>query len=181
MVALAGGADRVDTAPGAGARFTVSLPGTSELPELAWEAESPVVAGNETILLVEDDAAVRRFVRRALEAEGYLVIEAVDGEDAEACADAHHGPIQLLLTDLAMPGLDGDALAERLMRERPELDALFMTGYAIPGRPAGQPRRDVLQKPFGARTLLKTVRKAIDGVIEQTSDVAVPPPELPGP
>ncbi len=180
VVQLAGGTIRVESAPGAGSSFVIELPGTTELPEPVWEVEAPVVAGTETILLVEDDAAVRAFARRALEAEGYLVIEAVDGEDAEACADAHLGPIHLLLTDLVMPGLDGAALAERLQTGRPELSPLFMTGYAVPSLPDGRARRDVIQKPFGARTLLKRVRKALDGLIEQPSDVTTRPAGLSG-
>ncbi len=173
-----GGTVRVDSTLGVGTTFTLEIPGTREPLETVLEYEVGVATGNETVLIVEDDAAVRSFVRRALTAEGYDVIEAVDGEDAEACSDAHHGPIHLLLTDMVMPGLDGTTLAVRLREGRPETTVLYMTGYAVPEAIEGTGRRDVLRKPFGARALVARVRKALDGALDVPSDVTTRPEGL---
>ncbi|MDP2310154.1 MAG: ATP-binding protein [Pseudomonadota bacterium] len=178
VVARIGGAIRVESAPGVGTTFAFDIPGTTEPLEIVREYEGSVATGSETILVVEDDAAVRAFVRKALSVEGYDVIEAVDGEDAEACADAHHGPIHLLLTDMVMPGLDGTSLAERLREGRPEMSVLFMTGYAVPEAAEGRSRRDVLRKPFGSRALVARVRQALDGALDVPSDITTRPEGL---
>ncbi|MDP2312437.1 MAG: ATP-binding protein [Pseudomonadota bacterium] len=178
VVARVSGTIQVESAVGAGTTFTLEIPGTREPLEIVHEYEVSVATGSETVLVVEDDAAVRAFVRRALIAEGYDAIEAVDAEDAEACSDAHHGPIHLLLTDMVMPGLDGTALAERLRVGRAEMTVLYMTGYAVPEAAEGRARRDVLRKPFGARALVSRVRKALDGALESPSDVTTRPEGL---
>jgi PAS domain S-box-containing protein len=173
VVQLAGGEISVQSAVGAGTTFALALPGTSAPAEPAWEPDLPVVAGTETILLVEDEPTVRAFARRALEGKGYLVLEAVDAEEAEACADAHVGPIHLVLTDIVLPGPDGVHLAERLQSARPELRALFMTGYAAPPRAEGFSRLEVLPKPFGANVLMRRVRRVLDGGAEAVPDNVV--------
>jgi two-component system cell cycle sensor histidine kinase/response regulator CckA len=178
VVARVGGTIRVESAPGVGTSFLFEIPGTSEPLEIVREYEVDVATGSETVLVVEDDAAVRAFVRKALSADGYDVIEAVDGDDAEACADAHHGPIHLLLTDMVMPGLDGTTLAARLREGRPEMTVLFMTGYAVPEAAEGTGRRDVLRKPFGSRVLVARVRLALDGAVEAPSDITTRPEGL---
>lgn len=174
-----GGRVRVQSEPGKGSRFDLILPACGEPAESSWEASGVVRPGNETVLVVEDDAAVRAFARRALESEGYLVIDAVDAEDGEACAEAHLGPIHLLLTDLSLPGEPGRTLARRLVGARPELAVLYMTGFLT--RPDESPNneRDVLQKPFGKQTLLRRVRKVLDGLLDQPSDITDRPPGLP--
>src|SRR5690606_799677 len=85
--------------------------------------------GSETILLVEDEPAVMRLVQEILEGAGYSVLPAHDGRRALQIARAHDGPIDLLLTDVVMPGMGGAALAEKLTAERPELPVIYMSGY----------------------------------------------------
>jgi CheY-like chemotaxis protein len=171
VVTRVGGTIRLESAPGVGTTFTLEIPGTSEPLDIVRDYDLEVASGSETVLVVEDDASVRSFVRRALTAEGYDILEAVDGEDAEACADAHLGPIHLLFTDMVMPGLDGATLATRLRQARPELIVLYMTGYAAPEAGPSEGRHDVLRKPFGARMLISRVRKALDGALDQPSEV----------
>ena len=178
VVTRVGGTIRLESAPGVGTTFTLEIPGTSEPLDIVRDYDLEVASGSETVLVVEDDASVRSFVRRALTAEGYDILEAVDGEDAEACADAHLGPIHLLFTDMVMPGLDGATLATRLRQARPELIVLYMTGYAAPEAGPGAGRHDVLRKPFGARTLISRVRKALDGALDQPSEVTTRPEGL---
>ncbi|HEY6781089.1 MAG TPA: response regulator, partial [Thermoleophilaceae bacterium] len=114
----------------------------------------------ETILVVEDEDAVRRLTQRILSRAGYSVIEAVGGPAALAAWKAHPGEIDLLLTDVVMPGMSGKELADQL-----GVVPVFMSGYTDDvvlrhGVAAGQPR--LVQKPFDAATLLAAVRAALD-------------------
>jgi two-component system, cell cycle sensor histidine kinase and response regulator CckA len=104
-----------------------------------------------TVLLVEDQENVRRFLRAVLAKSGYRVVEAVNGSDALAVAGEFIGTIDLLVTDLIMPVMNGQELAERLKMDRPEARILFMSGYAkesIGGRGIDMPGLVYLQKPF---------------------------------
>jgi two-component system, cell cycle sensor histidine kinase and response regulator CckA len=115
-----------------------------------------------TILLVDDDESIRRFVRGILTGHRYQVIEASDGAEALDLASAHQGPIHLLLTDIIMPKLNGLVLAERLAQQRPETALRFMSGY-IEARlvSANHPDAVLLQKPFTPDRLIETVRAAL--------------------
>jgi two-component system, cell cycle sensor histidine kinase and response regulator CckA len=118
-----------------------------------------------TVLLAEDEPGVRGPVRRMLVAHGFTVIEAVDGEEALAVAAAHHGRIDLLLTDVVMPGIGGAELARRLREARPEVRILFMTGYsveAVASHGVLAPGTTLLQKPFTVEELVGRVREALD-------------------
>jgi CheY-like chemotaxis protein len=117
------------------------------------------------VLLVEDDATVRQFVRRVLEWQGYAVLEAAHGPDALRVAAEHGGRIDLVLTDVVMPGMSGRALAEALTASRPGLRVLFMSGYTddeILRRGLGTTGVALLEKPFTAEALRDAVRRELD-------------------
>jgi DNA-binding NtrC family response regulator len=115
-----------------------------------------------TILVVEDDTGVRRFVRRVLEAAGYLVLTAPDGATA---IEASLGvPLQLLLTDVVMPDMSGRRVAAKLAAERPGIRVLYMSGYPdddIVRHGVLEPDIDLLAKPFTAEALLSAMDKAL--------------------
>jgi PAS domain S-box-containing protein len=118
-----------------------------------------------TVLLVEDQENVRRFLRAVLAKSGYRVVEAVNGSDALAIAGEFIGTIDLLVTDLIMPVMNGQELAERLKIDRPETGVLFMSGYAkesIGGRGIDMPGLVYLQKPFSPGQFIAKVREALD-------------------
>ncbi len=115
-----------------------------------------------TILLVDDDQYLRRFARRILTEHAFDIIEAGDGVDALDLASTHKGPIHLLLTDIIMPRLNGIALAERLLPQRPEMAVLFMSGYVEATLvSARHPDAILIKKPFIAAHLIDAVRAAL--------------------
>jgi PAS domain S-box-containing protein len=121
--------------------------------------------GSETILLVEDEEAVRGLACRILERQGYRVIPAEHGRDAMEIATKEAGQIDLVLTDVVMPGMNGRGLVERLAGIRPAIKSLYMSGYTdddIIRRGFIEPSKSFLQKPFTSEALLQTVRKVLD-------------------
>ena len=120
-------------------------------------------AGNPgTILLVDDDEAIRRFIRRILTENGFDVVEASDGAKALEVASAYAGPIHLLLTDVIMPKMNGLALAERLSQTRPDIRLLYMSGYVEQCLLlAKHPELTVLQKPFSPDALIMAIRQTL--------------------
>jgi len=147
----------VESEPGQGATFRVYVP-RIEVPVVAPRADAgrgPLPGGEETILLVEDEEAVRNLVSEILSRLGYRVLVAADGIAALALSQRCREPIHLLLTDVIMPGMDGRELAERMMVLRPDTRILFMSGYADPPIPADV----LLQKPV---TLAALARKVAD-------------------
>jgi CheY-like chemotaxis protein len=116
----------------------------------------------ETILLVEDEDAVRSIARKILESFGYSVLDAEHSDRALAVVTATDGAIHLLLTDIVMPGMDGQKLAQRLLELRPETRVLFMSGYADSPERYVIDRRRFIQKPFTPIGLARKVREAID-------------------
>ena len=167
IVTQCGGRITVETAPGAGSEFRIFLP-RSEAPLETDDHSAPRAAmpsGSETILVAEDNEAVRQLTRLTLQAAGYRVLAADDGERAIAAAREHPGPIDLLLTDVVMPGMDGRDLARALVGERPNLRVLFMSGYAAgdttqDGAAAFMP--NFLQKPFTPSRIATKVREVLD-------------------
>ncbi len=118
------------------------------------------VGNPATILLVDDDEALRRFVRRILMQQGFHVIEASDGAEALEVASAYDQPVDLLLTDVIMPKVNGLALARRLLQERPAIRVLYMSGYMEKSMLlAKHPESVLLQKPFTPETLIAAVRQ----------------------
>ena len=121
--------------------------------------------GRETILLVDDDPAVRSLARTILTRNGYSVLEAESGEDAIAVSGRHTGPIHLLLTEINMPGLRGHALEEQLAHARPKLKTLFMSGdpsNALVHRGPVVEMAPFVPKPFKPETLVRAVRAVLD-------------------
>jgi two-component system cell cycle sensor histidine kinase/response regulator CckA len=167
FVKQSGGHVEVSTAPGRGTTFTICLPraeATAPLPgPLAPPDRAP--AGTESVLLVEDEDAVRRLAARVLRARGYTVLEARDGEEAERIATEHPGRIHMVVTDLVMPRMSGRQLAGVLARIRPELRILFMSGYtdeAVGRQGVNGAGADFLQKPFSLDELARKVRQVLD-------------------
>jgi CheY-like chemotaxis protein len=167
IVKQSGGYIWVYSEPGRGATFKVYLPRAQDgtVPERRAAEHGPAPTGTETILLVEDEQAVRFLSRTLLERAGYRVLDAADPEQALGTF-AHSGErIDLLVTDVIMPGSSGPALFQRLSSERPNLKVLYMSGYTDDAivHNAGLPA-DVmfLQKPFTADGLMCKVREALD-------------------
>ena len=118
-----------------------------------------------TILLVEDDPQIRDLIRRSLDAKGYRVLKASDGQAALSLAADYRGPIDLLVTDVVMPGVDGFTLAERLVELRPETRVLLISGYAeqsVVREELVGSRHRFLLKPFTSARLLRAIREQLD-------------------
>jgi two-component system, cell cycle sensor histidine kinase and response regulator CckA len=159
IVDQSGGSIDVETERGLGTRFTIHLPLVRQVAEAVADrapAAGRAAPRSGTVLLIEDTPAVRTVVRAFLEAEGYRILEAERGEDALALASAYGGPIDLVLTDIVLPGMDGKQAADALRSERPGLTVLFMSGYTNdPDLQAGclPPMTGFLQKPFSGEQL----------------------------
>jgi CheY-like chemotaxis protein len=121
--------------------------------------------GSETILLAEDEPSLRRLMSRVLRTQGYTILEAADGNEALALAQANGPKIQLLLTDVIMPGLSGKMLAEWLTQVNPGVKVLFISGYINNAAVRGAMSKSgtfFLQKPFNPLNLAKKVREALE-------------------
>jgi PAS domain S-box-containing protein len=165
-----GGTIQIDSAPGQGTEFRIAFPASVGAAGAAGAAASAPAAprggGHETVLVVEDEPQVRELVRRILDSAGYRVLAATDGEDALAQLAARRDvDVDLVLTDVVMPGVTGAALADRLRALRPGCEVAFMSGYAtddVLDRRLRDERRQLLWKPFTAESLLRFVREALD-------------------
>jgi CheY-like chemotaxis protein len=161
----------VRTSVGAGSTFLVHLPEhhATEIEPLRRKPATADDRGHETILLVEDDRAVRRLVSIVLRAAGYRVIEAATGAEAIEQWERQVGGVHLLLTDLVMPrGISGRELAERFLIEAPQLRVVFMSGYNTDqdDRDQGLPSGAIfIAKPFDGDRLLAVVRSALDQAV----------------
>jgi CheY-like chemotaxis protein len=164
----------VESAPGSGTTFHVYLPRltvSAQIPASSPDART-VPGGSETILLVEDEMALRLLAARVLERYGYRVITAANGVEARQIWERNKLAVDLLLTDIVMPqGISGRQLAEQLQAERPQLKVIYMSGY--PGDVAGRGldlREGVnyLKKPFGLIALAEVVRRTLDEPLQGT-------------
>ena len=167
IVEQSGGHVYVESTLGLGSRFSVLLPRADVMPGGNPRARATPASprGSETILLVEDDASVRAVVRRMLEAQGYDVLEAADGDDARRIVEDRDGRIDLLLLDVVMPGRNGREVAEHLTARWPGLRVLFMSGYTddeILLRGLVRPGVAFLSKPFTPDRLARVVREVLD-------------------
>lgn len=169
FVKQAGGHIDVSSEPGQGATFRLYFPKAAEASRGAEEAggsgaSGAMGKGEGTVLLVEDEEAVQRLVADALGESGYTVLEASSPENGIALAQQHAGPIDLLITDVVMPTMNGPALAERIRAVRPGIAVLFMSGYtadALDRRGFTGMNARLLVKPFNSPSLLRATHEAL--------------------
>ena len=167
VVKQSGGYIDVATEPGHGTTFKVYLPRVEEAvePKPSAPSVSTTVRADETILLVEDEASLRKLTRNLLELCGYTVLEAQSVLDAVEIGQQHGRTIHLLLTDVVMPGMNGPELATQLAATRPEIKVLYMSGYtgqSFSGAGALESGSHFLQKPFTRGGLAQKVRETLD-------------------
>ena len=167
IVKQAGGNIHVHSKLGEGTAFTVYLPRSPESmkprPNSAAKTDPP--RGAETVLVVDDEESVRTVVCRMLETVGYTVLQAGLGSDALHLAEQHEDSIDLLLTDVVMPGMNGCELAQQLSQVRPKVKALYMSGYSrerVSRHAPVDPTAPIMQKPLSFRSLASAVREVLD-------------------
>ena len=165
IVKQSGGHLIIQSEPGKGSTINVYLPSVEEVRVTVEEGLLPPGRGGETVLVAEDEELVRAVIRDALVSGGYTVLEAKSAGEAVVIATTHEGLIDLLVTDLVMPGKRGDHLADRLKELFPGMAVLLISGYADPdiisiGRPHFE--TPFLQKPFTSEVLLRKVRETLD-------------------
>jgi CheY-like chemotaxis protein len=158
----------VHSAPGEGAEFTIYLPRVDAVAEQYQSgANLPLPPrGNETILFVEDDEAVRQLGHRIMERHGYTVLTARDGKEALERARRYAGDIDLLLTDVVMPHVGGRKLVDAIAAQRPGIQVIYQSGHTageIDRRGELDAGVAFLQKPFTAQALLLKIREVLDG------------------
>jgi two-component system cell cycle sensor histidine kinase/response regulator CckA len=170
IVKQSGGHIWVYSEPGRGTTFKIYLPrveGAVHTPAARPGLPEPT-RGHETILLVEDELAVRDLARDVLCAQGYTVLEAPHGREALLISELHSGPIHLLLTDVVMPEMSGRDLANRLAPLRPTMPVIYMSGYtdtAVVHHGVLDPGTTFLQKPFTPDALARKIRQVLDPLL----------------
>ncbi len=162
-----GGGITMNSAPGHGTTFIIALPrfgGTEQLSTIEKKQVAYNI-GTETILVVEDDAMVRKIVCKTLEKSGFTVLSAANGDEAIKLALDHDGDLHLLLTDVVMPGMEAHEMIDAIVSNRPKIKVIFMSGYTrrdmadcnVPGR-----KIDFLKKPILPKMLIKKIRTVLD-------------------
>jgi two-component system cell cycle sensor histidine kinase/response regulator CckA len=155
-----GGDLRVESAPGKGTTFCIELPAAEQTADhLETPSARDAANGTETILLVEDEDGVRRVVETMLKRHGYHVLSSASSNDAMAAAGQHAGSIDLLITDMVMPGMSGRKMAECLVESRPNMKVLYVSGYGDAS--LSQSDAHFLQKPFTTEELATKVREML--------------------
>jgi two-component system, cell cycle sensor histidine kinase and response regulator CckA len=165
IVKQTGGYVFVQSEVGRGTAFTIYLPRVDEPLEAhgTAPASSAAAGGSETVLLVEDEESVRQLVRETLESRGYRVLEAENGQAGLAVAERHKDKIDLIITDVVMPGMSGHELAQQLLKLRPEIKVLYLSGYTedvFAGETIAE-NQAFLQKPFTLQSLSRKVREVL--------------------
>jgi len=178
IVQQSGGHIGVQSSPGRGSTFEVLFPvalgDASQERDGLQTLHPPREACKETLLVAEDEASVRVFLRQLLGAQGYTVIEAANGHEALAASEAYQGEIHLLITDVVMPGMGGRELAERLSRKRTAMRVLFISGYtddAILQHGVLDGETAFMNKPFPPASLLEKVRELLGGPAAPTGPI----------
>ena len=166
VIKQSGGYIWLDSEVGKGTEFKIYLPRAEEVAEEIAPAAEPAAhaRGAATILIVEDEESLRRLTRTTLRNLGYAVLEARDAFNALAIAAETEAPIDLLLTDVVMPGMSGRTLAEKMSSVRPEMKVLYMSGYpdgAIVTHGVLNPGMFILRKPFTRDELLRRVEESL--------------------
>jgi two-component system, cell cycle sensor histidine kinase and response regulator CckA len=169
IVKQSGGYVWVYSELGRGTTFKIYLPrvfSATEAPAVGLTKAQTSAVGTETILVVEDEEALRGVAIRILGAAGYTVLLAANGQEALQASARHAGPIHLLLTDVVMPGINGRVLAEKLLQTRPQLKVIYMSGYTddtIVHHGVLDEGTHFINKPIGAADLTRRVREVLDG------------------
>ncbi len=173
IVQQSGGQISVYSEPGRGSVFKIFLPHAEGVPEAVVRPvkRDPVPNASGTVLLVEDDPSVRQLAREVLEGRGYTVLTAASGNEALQKVETRETNIDLVVTDVIMPGMAGDELVEHLRLRRPDLKVVFVSGYASDSIPRIVPNSytSFLQKPFPVEDLVRTVYEMIVGKGEETA------------
>jgi CheY-like chemotaxis protein len=182
IVRQSGGDIGVYSEPGEGTTFEVYLPRVEYETEvvLPTSAATDGATGTETVLLVEDDEPLCVLSRRILEARGYTVLDARNGHEALVLCERHEGRIDLVATDVVMPGMNGQMLVERLAVQRPAVRVLFMSGYTdedMLRRGIVDARMAFLAKPFTPEALANKVRQVLDSPAPIVAP-SLPPPSV---
>jgi two-component system, cell cycle sensor histidine kinase and response regulator CckA len=156
----------VDSVLGQGSVFKIYLPLVSGYIDEEQKSESPAIKkGSETVLIAEDDDNVRKLNRALLESYGYRVLEAVDGNEALHIFEMHGGEIDLLVLDVVMPKLNGKEVYDEIRRRKPDMKALFTSGYAadiIGSKGIQDEELNIMAKPLSPIVFLKKVRDILD-------------------
>ena len=165
IVKQSGGYVMVQSEEGRGTTFHIYLPRVEGVAERhPVPVAHTALGGTETVLLVEDEESVRQLVRETLAAKGYRVVEADNGESGVAVAAKHQGKIDLVITDVVMPGMGGRELVKQLAQTRPETKVLYLSGYtedAIVSEGTIESGAAFLQKPFTLQNLARKVREVL--------------------
>jgi signal transduction histidine kinase len=165
LVRQINGEIEIESASRRGTTVRLKLPISDAKEEEAPRPQLQVVgAASETVLLAEDDEAVRRLIRKVLLAKGYTLLEASNGDEGAQLAESFAGPIHLLLTDIVMPGVGGRELADRVRKSHPECRILYISGYTDDAVVRGgmmASNTAFLQKPFTPETLARCVREVL--------------------
>jgi signal transduction histidine kinase len=181
-VTQAEGTINISSSPGIGTTFTILVPATDEIAVSETDAALPYepVATGETVLIVEDQEALREVTERIFTRAGYRVITAANGNEAVTLAARHDGDIHLLLTDVVMPNMLGKEVAERIRLLKPAVEVLFMSGYAQPVLASqGRLDRDVnlIEKPFTAASIIEKTGRILSGHHDGLTTVKPPDDE----
>lgn len=172
IIQRAGGHIKVESQPGVGTSFQVYIPQTTVAPPAlpAAPEQLPPARGTETILLAEDESGIRAMTRVYLEGLGYRVLEAADGLEGISISQEYRGNIDLIVSDISMPEMRGDAMVEAIRSARPMVKALYMSGFA--DQRASELGAAILHKPFAFPDLGRRVRSVLDSTGEEKGNKA---------